>query len=458
MQYIKKRWHAESGYKEVLAIAIPLIISTGSWSIQHLVDSIFLTWYSPDAIAAVVPSGILNFTILSVFIGTASYVSTFVAQYFGAGKYNKIGTVVWQGIFIALIAAVVHISLYPFAEKIFSLIGHSPSVQKQEVIYFRIMNLGAFFIVASAAMSGFFSGRGKTWTIMWINICATIVNIILNYILIFGKLGLHPLGMKGAAIASILSQVFSCIIFFYLLTRPQHEKQYAFLKGKRIDKELFSRLIRFGLPSGTQLFLEIFGITFFVLLIGRLGTENLAATNIALRINMLGFMPMIGVGITASIIVGQYIGKKNIPRAEYGVYSCLHLALVYMVIIATLYVTIPGLLLKPFTLHIINSDIAKITTITQTLLLFIAVFTVFDTFNIIFANAIKGAGDTRFAMYLISILTVCVLIIPGFLVIEVFKYHIYFGWGIFSFYVCTLALAFFLRYRSGKWKGMSVIR
>ena len=82
--WVKNRWYAEGGYGEVLRIAIPLIISTGSWSVQHFVDRMFLTWYSPEAIAAAMPAGILNFTITCIFIGTASYVGTFVAQYYGA--------------------------------------------------------------------------------------------------------------------------------------------------------------------------------------------------------------------------------------------------------------------------------------------------------------------------------------------------------------------------------------
>ncbi|MCK4297145.1 MAG: MATE family efflux transporter, partial [Candidatus Marinimicrobia bacterium] len=100
---MSNRWYRKGGFKDLLKIAIPLILSTGAWSIQHFVDRMFLTWYSPEAIAAAMPSGMLNFTIMSLFIGTASYVNTFVAQYYGSKKYKNVGPIVWQGIYIAII-------------------------------------------------------------------------------------------------------------------------------------------------------------------------------------------------------------------------------------------------------------------------------------------------------------------------------------------------------------------
>ncbi len=101
-QSLNNRWRCEGGYREVLAIAIPLILSTGAWGIQHFVDRMFLTWYSPEAIAAAMPAGILNFTIMSLFLGTAGYVSTFVAQYHGASRCERIGPILWQGMYVAI--------------------------------------------------------------------------------------------------------------------------------------------------------------------------------------------------------------------------------------------------------------------------------------------------------------------------------------------------------------------
>ena len=106
MQNLKNRWHLEAGYREVLVVAIPLILSTASWSVQHFVDRMFLAWYSPETIAAAMPAGMVHFSMVSIFMGTAGYVSTFVAQYYGAKRYHRIGPALWQGIYMSLIGGV----------------------------------------------------------------------------------------------------------------------------------------------------------------------------------------------------------------------------------------------------------------------------------------------------------------------------------------------------------------
>jgi MATE family multidrug resistance protein len=314
MQYLKKRWNSDGGYREVLVIAIPLILSTATWSVQHFVDRMFLAWYSPETIAAAMPAGMLHFSMVSIFMGTAGYVSTFVAQYYGAKRYHRIGPALWQGVYISMIGGLLILIAIPFAGPIFSLVGHSPQVQQNEVEYFRILCLGVGFYIASYALSGFFSGRGKTWPVMWVNVLTTIVNLTLDYALIFGNWGFPELGIRGAGIATVAAGVFSFLLFLAVLASGNTNRTYQTLKGWRLDKELFIRLLRYGFPSGAQFFLEMAGFTGFILVVGRLGTASLAATNIAFNINTLAFMPMIGFGIAISVIVGQYLGAcRSVP-------------------------------------------------------------------------------------------------------------------------------------------------
>lgn len=126
----------------------------------------FLTWYSAETIAAAMPAGIMNFMIMSLFMGIASYVGTFVAQYYGSHQYRMIGPAVWQGFYIGIIGGLFHLLLIPLAPSIFGLIGHARILQHHEVVYFQYLCLGAFPAIAASAMSGFFSGRGRTWPLM----------------------------------------------------------------------------------------------------------------------------------------------------------------------------------------------------------------------------------------------------------------------------------------------------
>lgn len=454
---IKNRWYGAGGYGEMLRIAFPLIISTGTWSVQHFVDRMFLTWYSTEAIAAAMPAGILNFSITCIFIGTASYVGTFVAQYYGAKQYERCGPSLWQGIYIALIGGVILVMFIPLAGFIFRTIGHAPEVQESEEVYFKILCYGAAPAIASSAMAAFFSGLGRTRPVMWVNISVTVVNLMLDWLLIFGHWGFPEMGIAGAGIATVSAFYFSLLVYFMLISRSLYTKKYATIKGWRFDRQLFARLIRFGFPSGVHFFIDIAGFTFFILLIGRLGTVSLAATNIALNINTLAFMPMIGMGIAISVLVGQRLGENRPELAERSTYSAFHLTFLYMTTIALFYVVWPDLFMKPFAAQSDPTRFAPIRVLTVVLLRFVALYSVFDTMNIIFASAIKGAGDTRFVMFMIVVLSISVLILPGYAAVVYLSMGIYAGWAFVTAYVIALGVVFFFRFLNGKWKSMRVI-
>jgi MATE family multidrug resistance protein len=417
----------------------------------------FLAWYSPEAIAGAMPAGVLNYTIMSLFIGTATYVSTFVAQYYGAGEEKRIGAAVRQGALISLMGGIVLLALIPPAGAMFDLIGHDPAVRAYEKVYFRILCFGGVPAIAAAAFSGFFSGRGSTLPVMWVNILATAVNLGLDYLLIFGNFGFPRWGVAGAAIATVASAVFSCSAFLILMLTPGNVRRFAFFRGGFIDLSLLGRMLRFGLPNGVQFFLDVAGFSIFILLVGRLGATELAATAIAFNINTLAFMPMIGLGIAVSILVGQRLGRNDSRSAERAVWSGFQLTFLYMGTVAFLYVAVPDLFLAPFFKGSGFPAGAGIHDTAVVLLRFVALYSLFDTMNIIFASAIKGAGDTRFVMYMILSFSVVVLAVPCWIALTVFHADVYILWGITTAYVCLLGVAFLLRFLGGKWKAMRVI-
>ncbi len=451
------RWNAEGGYCQLLTIAFPLILSTGSWSLQHFVNGIFLTWYSPEAVAAATPAGLLSFTLMTPFIGTAGYISTFVAQYSGAQRPARIGPTVWQGLYASLGGALLMALLIPLADPLFRLVGHAPAIQDLEIAYFRILCMGAFPAIASPALAGFFSGRGATWPVLWVNLLTAVVNIALDYFLIFGA-GIFPrLGIVGAANATNVAATVGMLAYGFLVIRGEHAHRYRILTGWRLEPALFSRLIRFGLPSGVQFFLDMAGFTVFLLIVGRLGTVSLAATNIALNINTLAFMPMIGLGMAVSILVGQELGRNDPGLAERCVGSGLRLTLLYMGVVATLYLSTPGLFLAPYGLYADPEAFEEIRRLSVILLRFVAIYSLFDALSIVYAAGLRGAGDTWIVMYLMGGLSLGVLIVPGYVAIEILGGGILTGWTIATVYVCLLGLAFWLRFRSGRWRSMRVI-
>ncbi|UCF96315.1 MAG: MATE family efflux transporter [Spirochaetaceae bacterium] len=451
------RWNDRGGFAEVLRLAAPLILSTGSLAVQEFIDRMFLSWYSPQAIAASMPSGILYFTILSLFLGTASYVNTFVAQYHGAAQPGRIGPALWQGFYVSLAGGLLIVLLAPLSTPLFNWIGHPPEVRLLEARYFRVLCYGSIFPIANSAVSSFFTGRGKPWPVMWVHMLATALNIVLNYLLIFGRYGFPELGITGAAISTVLSGVVSFLVFCVLILRRKHNQLYATASGWRPNPELMARILRFGIPSGVQFFIDIFGFTVFILLIGRIGMVELAATNIAFNINSLAFMPMIGLGMAVSILVGQYVGEGRVELASRSTYSGFAICIIYMGIIALSYLLVPDFYIGFFAAKSAPGTFEDIRRTAVVLLRFVAVYSIFDTMNIVFASGIKGAGDTRFVMIMILIMSTGILVVPTFLSLIVFRAGIYTAWIFVTAYVIVLGFGFLLRFLQGKWKSMRVI-
>ncbi len=454
---IRRRWSDPGGYREVLTMAFPLILSTATWSLLQFTDRMFLTWYSPDAVAASAPAGVLNYTLMSVFIGAAGYVSTFVAQYHGAGRGERIGPALWQGIWLSLLGGLALLPVAFLAGPIFRLVGHSAPLQAQEAVYFRVLSLGAFFPIVSSAMSGFFSGRGENWPVLWANALSAAANIVLDYAMIFGRLGFRERGIEGAAVATVIASAVAVLAYALLLARRKNREAYGTLRGWVFNPKLFARFLSYGMPNGIQFFLDMAGFTIFLLFLGRLGTDALAATNITFNINSLAFMPMIGCGIAVSVLVGQHLGENRPELAARSAWSGFHLTFLYMALMAAAYLLLPDLFIAPFAAQADPGRFAPLRQTTVVLLRFVALYSLFDTLNLIFASAIKGAGDTRFVMFMIVGVSGLVLVAPSYVVLELLGGDVYAGWIIVTAYVITLGLAFLLRFLGGKWKTMRVI-
>lgn len=449
-------WRGPGGCGEVLRIAFPLILSTGAHSVQMFIDRMFLMWHSSDAMAAGLQAGIASFVPVSLFMGTAGYVNTFVAQYTGADRPLRVGPAIWQGIYFALAAGVLMLTMIPLAGPIFDWMGHAPRIREQEIIYFKIMCLAATPTLVSSVISGFFTGRSKTLIVMYVTIFATAINIVLDYCLIFGNLGFPRLGIAGAAIATLTASVCAAGIYLALFFRRPNRRQFASVSGWRLDRDLFTRLMRYGLPNGVQFMLDILAFALFIVFVGRMDKYAFAATAMTFQINTLAFLPMMGFGIAVSTLVGQALGKNDARLATRSTWSACYMTFAYMTLIAAGYWFVPQIFLFPFAARANPAEFAAIEPIARSLLCFVAFYCLFDTGNIIFSAALKGAGDTRFVMAIAVVLSWVVMVIPCYLAVKL-GWGLFVAWGAVTAYVCILALVFLLRFRAGKWKTMRVI-
>lgn len=419
-------------------------------------DRLFLTWHSNDALAAVLPAGAVAWTVTSLPMGIGFYCSTFVAQYFGADQKEKIGAIVWQGIWLGLLCIPIYLMIGAFGNQIFLGMGHSPELAALEHQYFLALSFGAGAVILDAGISSFFVGQGKTSTVMYVNFFAAGLNLLLDYWFIFGGLGVPEMGLWGAGLATSIAAWAKVLIFTWLFFLPANSELGTRTQW-RLDVALMKRFLHFGLPNGLQFSIEGLAVTFFFVVIPTISETASAAASVVFSINMLVIFPVFGLGMGCSTLVGQKIGEEQPDLASRATWSALFLGLIYTSIFAVAYIAAPNIFL--FAHDTEAGDFSKIRGLVIIYMQFVAVYCIFDTIQIVYVSAIKGAGDTRFVV-IVTIITALTFVGAGSFgasLISDPNAKVNWWWLSLTGWILLLSVIYGLRFKQGKWRDMSVI-
>ena len=222
-------WSRACGPRDVLRLALPLMISTAAWTIMNFIDRMFLTWYDREAMAATLPAGMMQWLLMSFPLGVCMYANTFVAQYHGAGRNDRIGLAIGQALRIVLYVSPLMLLAGPLAPWFFEVIRHEPGMVAKESIYFQVMAIGAIAHLLTHTLQTFFVGQGRTQVVMVVDIIGAVLNIILDWPFIFGVAawGIPAGGIEGAAWATVIALWVKVFIFWWLMARPQLRKEFG---------------------------------------------------------------------------------------------------------------------------------------------------------------------------------------------------------------------------------------
>lgn len=455
---LKTAWSGPGGYGQVLSVGVPLVMSMISNTVMQFTDRIFLANYSLETIAASLPASITSFLFLSFFMGIGEYVSVFVAQYTGAGRLDRVGAALWQGIWFCLPTWIILASLGLAGGYIFSLSGHPAEIIEMEITYFQILSYGSGVAVLGAVLSCFYSGRGMTKAVMIVHTIGAIINIPLDYMLIYGIGPFPELGIAGAGIATVIGNGMIVLMFAFLVFRRSNEECYRVRSAWRLDMELIRRLVRFGLPGGIQFFVDMFAITFFVFIIGRLGKIELAATNIIVSLDLVAFLPCVGFHVATSVLVGQSVGGGFPEHGARATGNAIRISLLYMGTTSALFLFAPHYILELFRpLGMGDMEFGQVQEMGTVMLRFVAAYSILDALMLMYSGALKGAGDTRFVMWSIGACSMLIMVLPLYVAVECLGAGYMVPWTLLSLYVFVLAMLFWWRFRGGKWRSMKVI-
>ncbi|MFK7818549.1 MAG: MATE family efflux transporter [Planctomycetaceae bacterium] len=442
--------------REFLKVAVPLILSAGSLAIMNVIDRLLLTWYDTDAMAAALPAGMVHWTILSIPIGIVLYVNTFVAQYDGAGQPKRVVASVWQGFFIAVVSGLALLPLIPFAPQIFAATGHDPHVVDLEVQYFATLCWGSLAFTLASSFSCFFMGRRATHIVMWVNVASVFVNFLVDYLLIFGKGPFPELGIVGAAWGTVAARVVASVAYFVLMKWFNNHEVHDFRGLPKLDITLLKRLLRFGIPNGINSFVDIFGFTVFVLLIGSIGPQELAATSLAFNLNTLAFFPLFGFGMAVSTLVGNRVGEGRPDIAEKTTWAAFRTASCWMSFFMIVYLIAPDFVLNIYSTYSADGDFEEVRDQVVVLLRFVSAYCFFDGMAIVFSSAVRGAGDTRFPMLVSLIGCWCIMVLPT-AIMNHYGGNLLGSWAACTAYIVAIGFTMLYRFQTGKWKSMKVI-
>lgn len=453
-------------YRHILILSGPLILSHLSVMLMQAMDGLFLAHYSPEAIAAVGPAGMMCWLVLGIFVGIAGYSSTFVAQYIGAKQPQRVGAAVWQAIYISLAGGALIAGLSLFSTPLFAHIGHAPIVAELEATYFRIMCLGGVFFVLGAALSGFFAGRHDNRVLMAAHMLGLIVNGVFNWLLIFGKLGFPEMGIAGAAWATVLGSAITSLLLLALLFLPRHQREFCTWSSRALDWALLKRMAYYGFPMGLRMVVEMLLWTAFLIFVGRVGPLELSASNIVLRINGLAFFPIIGLSIGIGMLVGQAQGAGLPDQSARVIKRGVVIGMAWSVACALAFVLIPHVFVDLFvdpSESMTRStgqahdpeQLAQLSHMCVVLLRFVACYVLLDVFNIVLTSALQSAGDTRWTLVASAIAHAGFLLV--LLVLDLSKVGLYVYWAAAMVMVMSISLVWIARVLGGKWRSMRVI-
>jgi len=438
------------GLREVGVLAYPVILTQVSITTMHVVDSAMVGRLGATELGAVGFGGIWTWTAMCFFVGATTAVQTFVAQHHGAGEEERCGAWTWQGFYAALpLTALGCVALLLGAGALVHQVGPSPELEPLATGYIRARSLGGVGLVAAVSISSFFRGTGDTRTPLYTTVFANVVNVVLDYGLIFGELGMPRLGVVGAGIATSIAEWIYLAGGLWFFSRSKVAQEFA-TGWVAPSRDAIRRLLRTGLPIGGQWWLEMASFAAFSALVVRMGDASMAASQAFIVLLSISFMQAIGLGIAVSTLVGRYIGARDPASVERSFRSGLALSGVLAGVIALLFVAIPEALLGIF-----SSD-PQVLALGRPLLLMGAAFQVFDAVAIVADGALRGAGDTRWPMVVRFGLSWGLFLPLAYLVGITLEGGLLGAWSAGIVQVALLAAVLVVRFRSGAWRRIQI--
>ena len=434
--------------RTILALALPIIGGMASQNVLNLVDTAMVGYLGAPSLAAVGLGSFANFMAVAFIMGLSAGVQAIASRRLGEGLREQTASGLNAGLLIALLVAVPwSLILILSADRLYPLLVDDPEVVAIGVPYFQARLAGMVAIGMNFAFRGFWNGIGQSRRSLQTLVIMHACNLFLNWVLIFGHFGFPALGAYGAGIGTTISTFLGTTIYTILALR--HAGGTGFLR-RIADRKTMASMLRLSIPAGTQSFFFATGMTLFFWIIGRIGTAELAASNVLVQLLLVAILPGVGFGIAAASLVGRALGRGDREDAVTWGWDVSRLAMIVVGTGALIGVIAPDLLLKIFLHEEHTVALARFP------LRLLGATMVVETLGGVLMNALLGAGASKTVMF-VSVTLQWGLFLPvAFLLGPVLGFGMSAVWLAQVGYRCLQGLVFASIWHSRKWVGVEV--
>lgn len=437
-------------YRDVVRIAWPSFIELTLTQLTSMVDMMMVGQLGAAAITAVglttQPKFLLMTLIMSLNVGATAM----VARHKGAGDQQKANLILRQALLMTLVFSLMSSILgFAFSKPLVQFMGASDAASLEGgTIYLQIQMLGFVFMGLTSTVTATLRGVGDSRTAMIYNLTANLMNVVFNYLLIYGHFGFPQMGVAGASLATVIGQTVAFVYAFFYIMRGNRYLHLRLRDGFKPDRQAMTNIIEIGIPAMIEQLVMRTGIIIYSKTVASLGTVAFATHQICMNIQALSFMNGQAFAVSATSLMGQSLGKRRPDMAQAYTRRTRRIGMMFSFLIAFVCFFFGGTLVSFY-----NND-PEIVAQGAKILMFVALIQPLQSSQFILAGALRGAGDTK-SIARVTFITV-LLVRPGLAILLINLMH----WGLEGAWVALVAdqllrsILVLLRYNSGKWKSL----
>jgi putative MATE family efflux protein len=435
-------------YKKILRIALPAIAGLSTQMVVSLVDTA-MVGRLPEATYALAAMGLgvlATWALISFFSSLSTGTHVMVARKFGEGDFQGCGGVLNNSIYLSfVIGAIVAAIAVFFAYDIAHFFAADPTVGGYAGDYIFYRFIGIPFFLISVSYRGFYFGINKTKIFMFAGIITNLLNIIFNYMFIYGKLGMPRMGIAGSAIGSTLATLFDSLFYFIILVQPSYRNKFRNFSNLRVNFDIIKRIYKISFPVAFQNVFILVGFLSFVAITGIIGTEQQAATQTIISTLFISLLPGFGFGIAAQTLVGNNLGSGKLKMAKLYGYETAKIATYYALMLGIIFILLPKAMLT-----IITTD-NTILEMAEPALRVAGFAQIFYATGVVLGNGLQAAGKTLFVMLSEVVANLFVFVPLAYFLGVYLNLGLTWAWAALPAYIILYSGVIFIKFKYSKW-------